>query len=97
MPVYTTDNMTIDEFKKHFVGKGGFRPPPTRFWEDERWMFEHMDELMQRYLGQWIVVYNRQVVAASKSRRQAKEQAAQVVPAGEPTLVFFLEDKPYVY
>ena len=97
MAVYTIDHMTVEEFREHFADKGGFCPPPERFWEDEQWMFEHMDELMQRYLGQWIVVYNQQVVAASKSRRQAKEQAAQVVPSSEPTLVFFLEDRPFVY
>jgi hypothetical protein len=53
MAIYTTDEMSIEEFtemmRQHPVK---FEPLPARFWEDERWLFEHLAELTEEYPDQ---------------------------------------------
>jgi len=60
MPIYTTDEMSIEKFtemvRRHPVK---LEPLPARFWEDERWLFEHMAELTEQYPDQWVVVYKK--------------------------------------
>jgi len=101
MPIYTTDEMSIEEFgemvRRHPVK---LEPLPARFWEDERWLFEHAAELTERYPDQWVVIYNRQVVGRGSGPRgltEALEKARRVVGDEEPLVTFFLESKPYVY
>jgi hypothetical protein len=101
MPIYTTDEMSIEEFtemvRQHPVRS---EPLPARFREDERWLFEHVAELTEQYPDQWIAVYKKQVVGTGSGRRgltEAMEQAQHVVENGEPLVTFFLESKPYVY
>jgi hypothetical protein len=49
MPIYTTDEMSIEEFtemvRQHPVE---FEPLPARFREDERWLFKHVAEAMDQ-------------------------------------------------
>jgi hypothetical protein len=101
MPIYTTDEMSVEEFtemvRQHPVK---FEPLPARFWEDERWLFEHIAELTEQYPDQWVVVYKKQVIGVAGGRRgltEAKEQAQHIVDDGGPLVTFFLESKPYVY
>jgi len=52
MPIYTADEMSVKEFtdmvRRHPVE---FEPLPARFWEDERWLFEHVAEPISRAVG----------------------------------------------
>jgi hypothetical protein len=101
MPIYTTDEMSIEEFteivRRHPVK---LEPLPARFWEDERWLFEHVAELTEQYPDQWVVVYKKQVIGTGGGRRgltEAMERAGNIVSDGERLVTFLLESKPYVY
>jgi len=101
MPIYTTDEMSIEEFtemvRQHPVK---FEPLPARLWEDEHWLFEHMAELTEQHPDQWVVVYKEQVIGMGGGHRgltEAIEQARHIVKDGERLVSFFLESKPYVY
>jgi len=101
MPIYTTDEMSVEEFtemvRRHPVR---LEPLPARFWEDERWLFEHVAELTEQYPDQWVVVYKKQVIGTGGGPRglaEAMEEARHIVGDGEPLVTFFLESKPYVY
>ena len=72
-------------------------PPPARFWEDERWLFEHIAELTQTYPEKWVAVYNKRVVGVGDSHNEAEAAArAQVGDAG-PLVIVRTEYKTYVY
>ena len=101
MPIYTTDEMSIEKFtemvRQH---PAKLEPLPTRFWEDEHWLFEHVAELTEQYPDQWVVVYKKQVAGIGgghKGLTEAIEQAQHIVSDGERLVTFFLESKPYVY
>ena len=101
MPIYTTDEMSIEEFtemvRQHPVK---VEPLPARFWEDERWLFEHIAELTEQYPDQWVVVYKKQVIGMGSGPRgltEAIERAQHIVSDGERLVTYFLESKPYVY
>jgi hypothetical protein len=44
------------------------KPPPTpkHYYEDQKWISEHMRELREQYLNQWIAVFNGEVIAAGR-------------------------------
>jgi hypothetical protein len=101
MPIYTTDEMSIEEFtemvRRHPVK---LEPLLARFWEDDHWLFEHLAELTEQYPDQWVVVYKKQAIGVAGGRRgltEAKEQAQHVVDDGRPLVTFFLESGPYAY
>ncbi len=98
MPIYTTDEMSIEEFtamvRQHPVE---FEPLPARFWEDERWLFEHTAELTRKYPEQWVVIYRKQVVTVGQSRGEARRAATEKLGDVGPLVVYHLESKPYVY
>lgn len=98
MPIYTTDEMSIEEFtemvRRHPVK---LEPLPARFWEDERWLFDRAAELTGQYPDQWVAIYNQAVVGVGRSWSEANEAARARVGEVGPLVIFFLESKPYVY
>jgi len=83
MPIYTTDEMSIEEFsemvRRHPVK---LEPLPARYREDERWLFEHAAELTERYPDQWVVIYNRQVVGTGSGPRGLTEYSGKSQEGG---------------
>jgi len=98
MPIYTTAEMSIQEFtemvRRHPVK---VEPLPARFWEDERWLFEHLADLARLHPEEWVAIYRKQVVAAGRSRREARQAADEILGDVGPLVVYHLESKPYVY
>ena len=70
---------------------------PKRFWQDEKWAFDHYPELLKRYEDRWVAVVNRRVVAASKSSVKAEEQAKAKTGRQSPIAVVFVESGRHVY
>ena len=101
MPIYTTDDMSIEEFTEMVRRQPvEFEPLPARFWEDEHWLFEHIAELTEQYPDQWVVVYKKQVIGMGggpSGLTQAIDQAQHIVSDGERLVTYFLESKPYFY
>jgi len=60
-----------------------FKLPPKRFFEDERWICQHLDELTQKYPDQWIAVYQKEVVAADKSLAKVQRIGRQKADEGQ--------------
>ncbi len=50
-------------------------PIPKRYFEDERWISEHMRELREQYLNQWVAVFNGEVIAAGKVLAEVESMA----------------------
>jgi hypothetical protein len=98
MTIYTTDEMSVEEFiemvRQHPVE---FEPLPARLWEDERWLFEHVAELAHLYPEKWVAIYRERVAAVGQSRKEAWEAAAEKLGDVGPLVVYRLESKPYVY
>ena len=96
MHMYTLDEISIEEFKQMLTRSG--QPPERskRFWEDQRWIIEHIAELVREYPDQWVMVYNKQVVAASPDLGVAKERAFNRVGDKEIASIF-VEGKNYVF
>jgi hypothetical protein len=98
MPIYTTDEMSVEEFtemvRRH---PAKFEPLPERFWEDERWLFKHVAELTRQYPDKWVAIYQKGVVGVGRSRKEAREAAAKRLGDVGPLVIYRLESKPYVY
>ena len=69
---------------------------PKRFWEDDKWAEEHYSELIKKYPGQWIAVFNKKVISYGKNLAKVKEEAVLNVGKQKiPTL--FIESGDHVY
>ena len=62
-------------------GTAAVPAPPhieMRYFDDQKWISEHAQELTEQYPDQWIAVYNKEVVTAGKDAgevlRSAKEK-----------------------
>jgi len=53
------------------------RLEPLSLWEDMRGAEEHYGELCQQFEDVWVAVVDRQVIAASPSLAEAKQDAAK--------------------
>ncbi len=60
-------------------------PPPIseRYFRDERWIFERMRELQERYANQWIAVVNGEVVASGSVLAEVERLAQERTGADE--------------
>jgi hypothetical protein len=64
-----------------------------RFRADAAWMDAHRGKLLQRYLDQWVAVYDQQVVGAAKDmKRLVKELERKGIRPGR-TYTEYLTDK----
>ncbi len=52
-------------------------PIPKRWFEDEKWMNEHLRELREQYPDQWVAVVNGKVVAAGKNLAEVERLAEE--------------------
>jgi hypothetical protein len=52
-------------------------PVPKRYFEDEKWLFEHENELAEQYPDHWIAVVNREVVAVGKNLAEVEKSAGE--------------------
>ncbi len=52
-------------------------PIPEQYFRDERWLFDHISDLQERYAGQWVAVVNKEVVAAGKVLAEVERLAEE--------------------
>lgn len=71
-------------------------PIPKRYFEDEKWLFEHENELAEKYPDQWVAVVNKEVVAAGKNLAEVERVAREKTGEEEfpvwlvtPTIKFY--------
>lgn len=65
-------------------------PPPIsqEYWENSEWAHEHMNEISEKYPNQWVVIYDKKVVAASTSGSEAEHIATEKVGNQEFVILF---------
>ncbi len=69
---------------------------PKRFWEDDKWAEEHYSELMKKYAGEWIAVFNKKVISCGKNLAKVKEEA--MLKVGKQKIqTLFIESGDHVY
>ncbi len=78
--------MTAEEYVRNI---------PQRFWDDEKWAYEHYARLRQQFPNQWVIVYNRQVVGAARSLEDAEMMAEGRY--GRYPMILFVEKGRHVY
>ena len=63
-------------------------PVSKEYWEDSEWAHEHMNEITAKYSNQWVIIYNKKVVAASTSGSEAEQIAREKVGDQEFVILF---------
>ncbi len=73
------------------------RPPrlSRQFLRDEQWISDHIQELIEKYPNQWIMVYNGEVIAHGDGVWTMWRKADEL-GLGQP-VVTFIERDVYVY
>lgn len=69
---------------------------PKEYWEDSKWANEHMNEISEKYPNQWVVIFNKKVIAASRSGSEA-EQIAREKVGDQEFVILFAEKGMRVY
>ncbi len=64
------------------------REIPQNHWDDEAWARDHYADLTARYPDQWVIVHQRQVIAAHKDLGVAEKLAMDRLDGEMPTIVF---------
>ncbi len=67
------------------------RTGPQEYWEDSKWAYEHMNEISEKYPNQWVVIFNKKVIAASRSGSEAEQIATEKV--GDQGFVILFAEK----
>jgi hypothetical protein len=69
---------------------------PKRYWEDEKWAFEHYAELVKKYPDKWVAVINKKVVSAGIDIQKIEKIARK--KTGKTLFpVIFIESSSAIY
>ncbi|MDI6794904.1 MAG: DUF5678 domain-containing protein [bacterium] len=41
-------------------------PIPEEYWEDRKWAYDHIDEIVKKYPNLWVGVVDKKVIVAGK-------------------------------
>ena len=63
-------------------------PGSKEYWEDSKWAYEHMNEISEQYPNQWVVIFNKKVIGASRSGSEAEQIATEKVSDQEFVILF---------
>lgn len=63
-------------------------PVSQEYWVDSEWAHEHMNEISEKYPNQWVVIFNKKVIAASTSGSEAEQIATEKVGNQEFVIMF---------
>jgi len=53
------------------------QPLSKEYLENEKWTFEHLGELIEKYPNQWIAVVNKEIVCVGENLAEVKKVARQ--------------------
>ena len=56
--------------------------------ELDEWVAEHMDEFVRKYRGNYLVIIGKEVIAATKDRAMAWEEAGKTIPGQVPYVLY---------
>ena len=59
----------------------------TPLSNDQEWIIEHFEELVERYAGQCIAVVNQRVVAVADSEAVVEEESRKRYPRRRPSVL----------
>lgn len=61
---------------------------PRRFWEDDKWVHDHYTELQNKYVGRWVAVFNKKIVAVADGPEDARKEAQEKTGVKEIPVIF---------
>ena len=67
-----------------------------RYWEDLNWARTHHTELLARYQGEWIAIFQQQVVAHGPNGGRVESTAIQNL-ADKAFVMYFVESADSIY
>lgn len=50
---------------------------PKKFWEDQKWGFEHHSELINKYKDLWVAIVNKKIVSSGNDLAKVEIEAKQ--------------------
>lgn len=69
---------------------------PKSFWEDDRWLHEHYDQLSRQYPDKWVAVVDKTVAAVGESIGEVKTLVEE--KTGKRNVpVMFIEKGIHIY
>ena len=71
-------------------------PSPKKYWEDRKWVSEHISEISEKYPNQWVVVADKKIIAAGEDGQAVRDKALKMVEH-EDFVIFFSEKGIHVY
>jgi hypothetical protein len=63
-------------------------PGPKEYREDSEWAYEHMNEISEKYPNQWVIIFDKGVIAASINGSEAEQIAREKVGDQEFVILF---------
>lgn len=63
-------------------------PVSKGYWKNSEWAYEHMNEISAKYPNQWVVIFDKKVIAASRSGSEAEQIAREKVGDQEFVILF---------
>jgi len=70
-------------------------PLPDRYFQDERWLSDHLGELQERYPHQWVAVVNGRAVAVGEVLAEVERLAEERTGAREFPVWFVQGESGY--
>ena len=71
-------------------------PVSKEYWENSEWAYEHMNKISAKYPNQWVIIFDKNVIAASKSGSEAERIAREKV-GDQEFVILFAEKEIRVY
>lgn len=71
-------------------------PVSKEYWENSEWAYEHMKEISAKYPNQWVVIFDKKVIAASITGSEAERIAKEKV-GNQEFVILFVEKGIRVY
>ncbi len=59
-----------------------------RFWDDEKWMLNHMGELQDKYMEKWVAVVNKKVAGVGENGEIARKIARKKTGVKQIPVIF---------
>ena len=61
---------------------------PKSYWEDRKWAYRHLNDLIPRYPNRWVAIYRKKVIASGESSIAVEKRAKEISGRAENPLMF---------
>jgi len=61
---------------------------PKSYWEDHKWAYRHLNDLIRRHPNRWVAIYEKKVIASGESSVAVEKKAKEISGRAENPLMF---------